>query len=229
MDAQIVQTIRQSAQLSPAQLAHLIKLAASAPFATDLLEVDEALWGGFWQGDVIGPGYTLPAVELAWLRATRLDQHWPEGTNVTEFVTDLLQAIGQPQAGVWTLQVAGAPGVVFAAPNNQWSVVAGLPSSVPDQQWATVVWYCPTTGQLHAGYRAAVDSLDFPGAVEQRPLDVLGAKPTKSTHPPAWLEKTVEQDEPIGGQPSAVSGHSLAARLDAEILGVRLRGYSTQP
>ncbi len=37
-------------------------------FTPATLEVDETLWGGFWQGDVLAPGYCLPAVELSYLR-----------------------------------------------------------------------------------------------------------------------------------------------------------------
>ncbi|MFN8454725.1 MAG: hypothetical protein U0401_08670 [Anaerolineae bacterium] len=214
-----------------AYLAQLIDQASVAPFATDLLEADQALWGGFWQGDVIAPGYTLPAVELALLRATRLDYAWPEGTSVAEFLADLHAAIRQPQAGVWTLQAAGEPCVVFAGPFNVQPAGRKQRSTLERSTFnvLTLVWYCETTGQLHAGYRAAVGSLNFPGAVELRPLDLLDPMPLKSTHPPDWLETTVEKNETIGGQPSAVGGRSLAARLDAEILWIRLCGYSTPP
>ncbi len=230
-----------AAQLTPRQLARLINQAGMAPFAHDLLEVDEALWGGFWQGDVIAPGYTLPAVELALLRAAQLDGDWPAETGVAEFLADLHAAIRQPQAGVWTLRAAGEPCVVFAVVSSQLSVascqlpvvgkqslpVAGQRSPVSGPPSVTVVWYCATTGHLHAGYRAALGSLSFPGAVEQRPLKFSGASHLDSTYPPAWLVKTVEQNEALGGQPSAVGGPSLAARLDAEILRIRVRGYST--
>lgn len=184
---------------TPPELTRLINQADIAPFVTDLLEADEALWGSFWQGDVIAPGYTLPAVELALLRATRLDRTWPEETTVSEFVADLHAAIRHPQTGVWTLRAAGEPCAVFAAP------------------FLTVVWYCATTGQIHAGYRAPVDTLNFPGAVELRALDVPGASHQKITHPPAWLEKNETLD-----------AHSLAARLDAEILRMRLQGGQEQ-
>lgn len=191
---------------APPELTYLINQASIAPFATDLLEADEALWGSFWQGDVLAPGYTLPAVELALLRATRLDRTWPEETTVIEFVADLHTAIRHPQTGVWTLRAAGEPCMIFAAP---FSIL-------------TVVWYCETTRQIHAGYRAVADTLNFPGAVELRALDVPGASHPKITHPPAWLQAVVDLDENPGS-------HSLAARLDAEILRLRLQGYFTRP
>jgi hypothetical protein len=190
--------IVQSKKLSLAQLTRLIALAGAAPFAGDLLEVDSSLWGSFWQGDVIAPGYRLPALELALLRATRLEQHWPEGTSVGEFVAALQQAVRQPGAGVWTLRLAGEPCAVFATASRH--------------NLATVVWYCAGTGQLHAGYRAAIASLNFGGAVEQRPLGGLN----QAQHPQR-LTLTSRRVSP----PADLPALDLAARLDAEILRLR--------
>jgi hypothetical protein len=231
------------------QLAELVAQAGAAPFAADLLEVDEPLWGGFWQGDVIAPGYRLPGVELALLRAVRLDATWPEGTEVAQFLADLRQAISDPQAGVWVLAVAGEPCVVFASISSQKSVVSSQKSVVSNQKSeggqrsavgghspATVAWYCATTERLHAGYRAAEASLNFMGAVEQRPLRTSGGVHLESSShfEPAqlnWLQQSLDQDKAGGRRPalrpkgvsngSALSGLSLAARLDAEILRLR--------
>jgi hypothetical protein len=102
IDALISQLVHQSQIALPDQLAHITRQVAAAPFAEDLLEVDEPLWGSFWQGDVIAPGYRLPAVELAWLRAIRLDKNWPQATTIPQFLADLRQAILAPRAGIWT-------------------------------------------------------------------------------------------------------------------------------
>jgi hypothetical protein len=196
-----------------------------------LLEVDEPLWGGFWQGDVIAPGYCLPAVELALLRAMRLEATWLEGTDVAPFLADLRQAISDPQAGVWVLAVAGEPCVVFASLSSQKPVVSsqksegGRRSAVGGHVLATVVWYCATTERLHAGYRAPPASLNFIGAVEQRPLrtsdatHLASASKLESTQP-NWLKQSLDRDK-TGGLRSAVGGLSLAARLDIEILRLR--------
>lgn len=210
----VSELILQSKQVPPEQLARLIGQAGAAPFAEDLLEVEESLWGGFWQGDVIAPGYSLPAVELALLRATRLEETWPDGTSVSQFLADLRQAIADPHAGVWTLAVAGEPCAVFAAESGQRSAVA-------DRPLAAVVWYCATTERLHAGYRTPIASLNFKGAVEQRPLQVSHASHEESTSQSSWLEQMVEQTTATDGWRSAVSGHSLAAQLDAEILRIQ--------
>ncbi len=231
--------ITQSKKATPEQLSQLIAQASLAPFATDLLEVDEPLWGSFWQGDVIAPGYRLPAVELALLRATRLDQTWPEGTTVAEFLADLHAAISNPQAGVWTLMAAGEPCIVLASVSCQGaggrgqtssvtgrrSSVVGRPSAISHRPSATVVWYCATTGQLHAGYRTAIDKLNFAGAVMQRSLDFNegathfgSASHLELTN---WLEQILERDDTSGGRRSAVGGLPLAARLDMEILRIR--------
>jgi hypothetical protein len=213
----INQLIIQSKKASPEQLALLIDRASIAPFAEDLLEADESLWGSFWQGDVIAPGYLLPAAELALLRATRLDRTWPEGTSLPDFLADLQQAIRHPQAGVWTLQAAGEPCVIFASVSGQRSVVGGRPM-------ATVVWYCATTDQLHAGYRAPPDRLHFAGAVEQHPLAAPGTRRAKSSY------GVVAEGSSANDQDAET--HLLkdfAARLDREILRLRSGWNSVDP
>ncbi|HEX9923801.1 MAG TPA: hypothetical protein VGD99_14175, partial [Anaerolineae bacterium] len=119
MDEFIKQLASQKAKATAKALDQIVAHIARAPFATDPLEVDEPLWGSFWQGDVIAPGYTLPAVELALLRAIRLDETWPENTRVEHYLTDLRQIIRHPQAGIWTLTILGEACVVFAAANKE--------------------------------------------------------------------------------------------------------------
>ncbi|NJN94022.1 MAG: hypothetical protein HC875_07955 [Anaerolineales bacterium] len=191
----------------------MIEQAGVAPFAGDLLEADEALWGSFWQGDVIAPGYLLPAAELALLRATRLDQTWPEETTLTDFLTDLHQAVRHPQAGVWALQAAGEPCLIFAAPRDE-HLTFNIQRSTFNV--ATLVWYCATTGRLHAGYRATVDCLNFPGEAEQRLLTGVGWTLPAANIQSGWLARSAERHE---------TPHSLAlaARLDTEILYFRCR------
>jgi hypothetical protein len=205
LDALIAQLVAKRRKASTAELTLITEHVAAAPFATDLLQVDAPLWGGFWQFDVISPGYTLPADELALLRATRLDQTWPQDTILEQFVDDLHQAIGDPQAGVWTLPVAGEPCLVFAAYSGQQSVVSNQ---------VAVVWYCATTGNLHAGYRTEIESLHFEDAVEQRSLKQeidRGEEIVTSD----WLVSALEQKEER-------EERSLAARIDAEILRLRV-------
>jgi hypothetical protein len=191
--------VLQSTQATTEQLAQIVETAATAPFATDLLDVDEPLWGSFWHGDVIAPGYRLPALELAHLRAIRLDKNWPEATDTAQYLAELRQTMRHPQTGIWTLAVAGEPCVVFGG---------------PDKALATVVWYCATTGQLHAGYRALAVRLYPKQAFEQRKPEFKTSR--SRTQPTPWLKHAdLEITEP---------DQSLAARLDAEILRLRRRG-----
>lgn len=121
---------------------HILEHGATATFPPDLLEVDATLWGCFWQGDVISPGYMLPAVELALLRATELDETWPRETTVSQYLADLRQAITHPQAMVQVGLMAAEPCALIISP----PVKPSLPS--------TLSWYCNGTGYLHAGFRA---------------------------------------------------------------------------
>ena len=204
----VPQLVFQSTQASADQLAQIVKVAATAPFANDLFEVDELLWGNFWHGDVIAPGYRLPAIELALLRAIRLDENWPAETDITEFLADLRHVIRHPQTGIWTMAVAGEPCVVF---RGQVPEVGG---------WGlvTVAWYCATTGQLHAGYRTSVESLNMEDAIEQRKPEFKVSH--SEANLPLWLTQ-IELRTPDTEQ-------SPTIRLDTEILRLRRAGLFRQ-
>jgi hypothetical protein len=188
-------------QLSPAKIDDLIRLAGGAPFTPDLLDADEPLWGGFWQFDVIAPGYTLPAGELALLRAVRLDGHWPADTTLVDFVASLQAAILHPKAGVWTLGLADTILVVFAAP--------------PEPSLMTVVWASLPDGTLQAGYRCPPAAAHFARMTPQRhPGFQLDAP---SNPAPGWLH---QQTHP--------TGHHPAASLDQAIRKWRLGTTPTE-
>jgi hypothetical protein len=209
MDNQIKKLVNQHTRATPTQLSQLIQHIATAPFAENLLEVEESLWSNFWQGDVIAPGYRLPAVELTFLRATRLDGAWPESTTVTQFLTDLRRAIRHPQAGVWTLTLAGEPAVVLAAPHNTQRPRKGYSDTL------TVAWYCATTGQLHAGYRSRGQEIYAALPTKQRGLgSIPELQPEISKNRYDWLVQAVKHRE-------TAASDSLAARLDLEILRIR--------
>ena len=210
MDRLIKKLIDQPTRPTSEQLHQLTRQVAAAPFAEDLLEVDEPLWGGFWQGDVLAPGYRLPAVELALLRAIRLDGHWPAGTRVDQYLTDLRQAILDPGAGIWTLKMIGQPCVVFAAGSGEREAKNG-------ERLMTVVWYCAITGRLHAGYRTHLGGLNLAGAREQHRLELTERLKPLPEEQPGWITNAA-----IRINPEATL--SLAAQLDAEILRMRAGG-----
>lgn len=213
MERLIADLVAKQKQATPPQLAQIIGGVAAAPFAGDTLEVDEPLWGSFWQFDVIAPGYRLPAVELALLRAVRLDGYWPEETTVEQYLTDLRQIIADPQAGVWTLNAVQQPCVIIAGESGQ--------ASSTTDRLLTVVWYCASTGCLHAGYRVPVGSFRLPDAVEQRAMKRLSRPDIhreKATKPPKWVQESVGARIESADYEESVS---LASQLDTKILRIR--------
>ncbi len=188
-------TIDKSAPNQKLSVPELTRQAAAAPFTPELMAVDAALWGSFWQFDVLAPGSRLPAPEVALLRAVRLDQTWPQTTTPAQFLADLRAAVIHPQAGVWTISLGRTPCAVFAA---------------PDLMGLTVVWYSHATGCLHAGYRIAPAAGHFAGLTQQRAPGFQ--LPVQAVRPPGWLAKSAAQ------RPA----NSAAARLDAAILRWRL-------
>ena len=116
-----------------------------------------------------------------------------------------------PQAGLWTLAVAGEPSIIFAAP------ATNRKSKIQNPKSMTVVWYCASTGRLHAGYRTSPGELlwQMGGAVKHRGLEAnLRLKLPVKEKGPSWLVQVADQNglnEP----------QSLAARLDLAILQIR--------
>jgi hypothetical protein len=162
--------------IDPGQLPELLAAAARAPFSPTLLEADEPLWGSVWQFDVIGPGYRLPAAELALLRAVRLDESWPEETSPAKFLADLHAAVAHPQAGVWRATPAGTPAIIFAAPGGS--------------NLMTVVWYSVADRCLIAGYRAQSTVAHFADFTwMRRPRFPMAHS---RTPPPVWLTELAE-------------------------------------
>jgi hypothetical protein len=212
MDTIIRRLAMQRTKPTAKQLQEIAHYVASVPFVRSILQVDEPLWGGFWQGDVISPGYSLPAVELALLRAIRLDGIWPESAGVEQFLADLRQAIQHSRAGVWALMTAGEPCLVFAAP----TVTDHKAPNVQCQSLVTVAWYCATTRQLHAGYRADGARLQVGGAIELRPLTILRQPALPEVGEPNWIVQAINQHR-------TEEKKDLAARLDMAILRKRLQ------
>ncbi|HMQ50860.1 MAG TPA: hypothetical protein PKE64_17285 [Anaerolineae bacterium] len=200
MDSFVAELVASGEAASRPDLQNLAYHVASATFSPALLEVDPPLWGGFWQYDVIGPGYALPVVELALLRATRLDRSWSEQTSVEQFEADLRRTVTDPRAGVWTGTLAGQACVAIAGFEGQTLI--------------TVVWYCASTGYLHAGYRAPVEGLNWPGAVTQRELRVATHQTALELDSGWWLQPVLEEAQNQGER-------SLARQLDLEILRLR--------
>lgn len=212
-DSIIQRLVNQQMKATPAELGQIIDHVSAAPFAEALLEANESLWGSFWHFDVISPGYRLPAVELALLRAIRLDQTWPENSSVEQFLADLRGVIENPKAGVWTLPVAGEPCVGFAAVNEQ----TGLSPIARRPPLWTVVLYCATTGRLHAGYRTArTDCSGLPGVITHRKLPLSSKIGSVEESNIGWLADVVANE-------NEETASSFVARLDIEILRLRLR------
>lgn len=78
--------------------------------------MDAALWGGFWQGDVIAPGYRLPAVELSYLRAVRLAglSLAVAGGDAAQYLHILQTALRQKPDSLWVVRLLGQALAVVA-------------------------------------------------------------------------------------------------------------------
>ena len=107
----------------------------TVPFTPVSLEVDDALWGGFWHGDVISPGYTLPAAEAHFLRETRLTESITLPTPA-DYLAVLQQALTAPLRSdeivaleEFSARRICAGGWVVWLVNGE--IVAGYPNTAP--------------------------------------------------------------------------------------------------
>ena len=88
------------ATFTPAAWRAFIQRQAPWPFLSGGVEVEADLWGDFWEGDVIGPGYVLPLLELAFLRATRLEETFV-GPTPQDYLQALNERLIQFPLGAW--------------------------------------------------------------------------------------------------------------------------------
>lgn len=101
------------AEFSLAAWQTFIRPLSPLPFTPARLEVESDLWGSFWQGDVIAPGYRLPALELAYLRATRLDETFADPTPQS-YLQNLQTTLLQFPSGAWLAQFNQIPALCVA-------------------------------------------------------------------------------------------------------------------
>ena len=95
----------------------------SVIFSPITLEVDTALWGSFWQGDVISAGYTLPALELAFLRENRLARTTDAATP-DEYFAQLQNSLALKPIGEWKTSLARHAVRCIAVPeSSQWRII----------------------------------------------------------------------------------------------------------
>ncbi|RME75078.1 MAG: hypothetical protein D6784_08650, partial [Chloroflexi bacterium] len=123
---------------------------------------------------------------------------WPAQTRLEDYLADLRAALASTRSGVWVVEAAAAACLVTAAPG---------PGST-----ATVVWFCASTGCLHAGYRGQPLLTASRRAVTLRPYPT---RPKTASPPPGWIHRTLNHPLPANA--------SFAARLDREILRRRLK------
>jgi len=126
---------------NPAAWRKFNRRLAPMPFLSTTLEVDEPLWGSFWQGDVIAPGYRLPALELAYLRCTRLDEN-TLGPTPESYLQRLQATLLAYPDGAWLALLDGRSTLCTAyRPASDEDVEAG---------WF-IIWLID--GVIAAGYR----------------------------------------------------------------------------
>jgi hypothetical protein len=164
----------------------VIEATAPLSFQSANLEVDGTLWGTFWQGDVIAPGYLLPALELAFLRATRLDKTLDD-PDPLHYLHRLQQHLIQPPAAIWISRFEARPilTLAFNAPPGRliiWlsdeAILGGYQEQFAGEPGYTLIPLLPA---------AAVDHSLSSNTMPEYLLDLL----------PEWQNDWAKLDHPV--------------------------------
>jgi hypothetical protein len=122
VDRLIAELVEKRRQASDQELAQILEHVAQADFSSRSLPVDERLWGISYRGQILDRESRLPSVEGHLLKRIYVEEQWPEGTTIEEYVADLRRAVRHPQAQVWTYWHAGSPCVGILAPSHVQNV-----------------------------------------------------------------------------------------------------------
>jgi hypothetical protein len=168
----------------------LIRAVSPLPFQIASLIVDQTLWGSFWQGDVIAPGYLLPALELAYLRATRIDETF-DAPDPQHYLRQLQQQLVEPPVGLWLGEFE----------NNAILVLIYQ----VEAEWL-IIWLTETV--ILSGYRSPVFNTPAYGLM---PLLSPSPNPVSEPISPIEQEQRIEQSQEWQ---AAWATLTPAARLD---------------
>lgn len=145
-DVIILDLIATARQATPDEVAVIIAHVAQASFVTYLSRVPIRVREGLGHYGLNCPA-RMSNIEWHLLERVYLDEQWPPGTTVAEYVHDLHQAIKHAEVEVWTYRYFDRPYAGFFSPSH----VQGLPGSEP----YLFVAYSPVFGTLTTGYQTA--------------------------------------------------------------------------
>lgn len=146
IDTIIIDLVSTGRQASDGELRSLIAHVAQTPFATYLSKVPGRVRRPLTQlGQRIPP--RMPSVEWHLLERVYVDQQWPVGTTVLQYLTDLHNAVQHPAIQVWTYRYFGIPCAGFLAPSHI--------QQVPKPEAYIFVTYNSQFSVIVTGYQAS--------------------------------------------------------------------------
>lgn len=145
-DALILELIDTGRQATADELKAIIEHVAQAPFATYLSRVPGRVRRPLAQMGIVTPA-RMPSVEWHLLERVYLDEQWPVGATVAQYMADLQQAVRHPDVQVWTYRYYGEPFAGFLAPSHV--------QQVPQPEAYIFVSYSPTYDTITTGYQTS--------------------------------------------------------------------------
>lgn len=94
-------------ELTAPELQRALDHVASAGFDPAPVARAGRLGGVVWQGRVLRGRDQLPSAEVHYLRHVVVNQEWPPGTTLVDYLASITEVIGDPRSGVVTSRFRG--------------------------------------------------------------------------------------------------------------------------
>jgi hypothetical protein len=158
IDALIVDLIEFDRQATDDEIAQITTHIVGAPFALRMIRPPR-----WFCNELARRGIELPAQisagEFHLLRRVFLDEQWPPGTTLEDYVSDLWQAVQHPEAQIWTYHYYRMPAIGFVAPSH----IPGTSVFTP----FIFVAYSPQYSTIITGYQTGGSENIFNSAAYQ--------------------------------------------------------------
>lgn len=100
----------------------IVNHVAQASFSARLLKVNQRFRQDLANSGIQLTNVYLSSLEIHLLKRIYIEQQWPIGTTVAQYLADLQQAVREPTCEIYTYRWRGEAFVSFLAPSHQQTV-----------------------------------------------------------------------------------------------------------
>jgi len=140
-DRLIVEAATGAHQLSADELRRALEHVAQSGFTPAVdTPAGGRLAGIVWQGRALSGRDRLTSAEVHYLRHVVVQQEWPVGTTLGEYLGSIREVILDPNSGLFTSQLRGEWQLAIVRRSGAWRGAAGFPWLVVEYRVAIGHW-----------------------------------------------------------------------------------------